>query len=227
MWFCVTTDGESLFGERMENSPLKLVLSRTLRIIALVCLTSFGTTTLGCGSDGEPGAQMEAQSLSDTRRSDGPGRARYRNLTSDGLNTQTVDINSDGNPDQWVFKGASGVVRIERDMNFDNRIDVWQYPGADGVVEEEEMDLDLDGVVDVVVYFKDGVVVRKETSIDFQEGFSIVKVYDGGGNLLRVERDEDGDSTPDVWEYYEDGRRVRIGWDADQDGIPEKFDTVL
>ncbi len=152
-------------------------------------------------------------------------RARYGNLQTGGFIVEETDLNQDGNPDQWMVKDNARTQRIERDLNFDGQVDLWQYPDNKGQVVEEEMDLDMDGSVDVVVYYRDGVVTRKEMSIDFQGGFSIVKFYDKKGELLRVERDEDADRDIDVWEYYEKGRRVRIGWDEDSDGQPDRFDT--
>ena len=195
------------------------ILSRLILVFLLV-------VTQGCGSD-TPAQKSDSDVNAETAVISGPPRARNRNLIRDGFTVESVDINSDERPDQWTYKSGAKIVRIERDINFDDRIDMWQYPGEDGTIVEEEMDLDLDGIVDVVTFFENGVIVRKESSIDFQQGFSIAKIYDGKGNLLRVERDEDGDNRPDIWEYYEGSRRVRVGWDSNGDGIPDKFDSIL
>lgn len=152
-------------------------------------------------------------------------RARFDSLRTEGYVVEATDLNQDEQPDQWVVKDNVRTQRIERDLNFDGQVDLWQYPDAKGQIVEEEMDLDMDGAVDVVVYYRDGVVTRKEMSIDFRGNFSIAKFYDKQGELLRVERDEDGDRDIDVWEYYEKGQRVRVGWDEDDDGQPDRFDT--
>ena len=124
------------------------------------------------------------------------------------------------------MKDAAATRWVERDLNFDGQVDMWQYPGPDGTVSEEQMDIDLDGRVDVVVYYEAGVVTRTEMSINFAGYFSIVKYYDKRGHLLRVERDDDEDGLVDVWEYYEKERRVRIAWDENDDGQPDRFDTL-
>jgi hypothetical protein len=155
-------------------------------------------------------------------------RARHDNLSRQGKQVDTYDLNEDGKPDQWVIRSQSGdVVREERDMNFDGKVDLWQYPGPDGDIVEEEMDLDLDGTVDLIAFYKDGTVRRKKIAVSFKEDFSIVKIYDKKGQLLRVERDEDDDGRTDVWEYYDDqGDRERIGWDDNGDGVPDTFNQL-
>ena len=178
----------------------------------------------GCGKDAEDNADKDRKGMFGSKATG--ERARYGNLKRDAFTVTAVDLNQDERPDQWTVKDAVKTRWIERDLNFDGRVDLWQYPDASGAIVEEEMDLDLDGHVDVVVYYEAGVVTRKEMSIDFDGQFSIVKYYDKQGSLLRVERDDDGDGLVDVWEYYENERRVRIGWDENDDGKPDNFDTL-
>lgn len=187
-----------------------------------------GAGALGCGSDDAAARDMEAASKARTAAQESVGeRQRFGNLSTQGLQVEKVDLNNDGKPDQFVYKTAQGVARIERDMNFDGQIDLWQYFDEKGELVEEEMDLDFDGQIDLVAYYKDGVIERKAMSVAFGNVFSIVKFYDKDGNLLRVERDEDNDGVTDVWEYYnKDGRRERIGWDTNGDGMPDKFDQL-
>ena len=203
--------------DRLRTAHLRgwMVLILGLVLIALLA---------GCGKDAEDNADRDRRGMFGSKATG--ERARYGNLKRDAYKVQAIDLNQDGEPDQWTVKDASQTRWIERDLNFDGRVDLWQYPGADGEIVEEEMDLDLDGYVDVVVYYDAGVVTRKEMSIDFAGVFSIAKYYDKQGNLLRVERDDDGDGLVDVWEYYEKNQRVRIGWDENGDGQPDSFDTL-
>lgn len=180
--------------------------------------------TSGCGSSADEQVDKDQKAKRGLATVTGE-RARNQNLRRDGFTVEAMDLNRDEVPDQWTIKDASSTKRIERDLNFDGQVDLWQYPGPDGSLSEEEMDLDLDGKVDVVVHYENGLVVRKELSVDFEGTFSIIKFYDQQGELLRVERDEDGDGDIDVWEYYEKKQRVRIGWDSDQDGQPDRYDT--
>ncbi|MFP4600718.1 MAG: hypothetical protein ACOC9W_05310 [Persicimonas sp.] len=200
---------------------------RLTTLLAVLLLLGAGTA---CGDQGDE-AQRDSDEAARADKSapDGidQGRKRDGDLSTDGLNAETLDLNDDDEPDQWTFKSGDGPVRIERDMNFDGKIDLWQYFDAEGDVVEEEMDLDLDGRVDVVAYYKDGVVTRKAMSINFDDKFTIVKFYNKDGQLLRVERDQNADGRADVFEYYNsDGQRERIGWDKTGDGVPDEFDNL-
>ena len=194
----------------MKIQPLKPV---GLCLIAMLCIA--------CGAE----EQAERDAESALKSSVGKSRMRNGNLSRAGFAVKSFDLDRDEKPDQWILT-RSGEKRVERDLNFDGRVDMWQYTGKDGSIAEEEMDLDLDGKVDLVVYYDKGVVTRKEISVDFSGKFAIVKFYDDNGVLLRIERDENNDGAFDVWEYYEKGQRVRIGWDTDEDGEPDTFDTL-
>lgn len=154
------------------------------------------------------------------------GRARNNDLGRKDLSVEPLDLNGDGTDDQWVLKDSARVVRYERDMNFDGKVDVWQYPDASATIVEEEMDFDYDGRVDLVAFYEAGVAVKKYMSVDFAGVLTIAKYYDKQGKLLRVERDEDANGTPDIVEYFENNRRVRVGWDENGDGLPDRFDTL-
>lgn len=196
---------------------LHAIASRLLLTLAVL----LGLTSIGCGDD--PAAK-------DTEKTFGigsgvGGRARTGDLTKKGLVVEPIDLNGDGTDDQWILKDSAGIKRFERDMNFDGKVDVWQYP-RDGVIVEEEMDFDYDGRVDLVVFYEDAKPVKKYMSVDFAGILTIAKYYDKEGNLLRVERDQDANGTADIFEYYENKRRVRIGWDENGDGSPDRFDTL-
>lgn len=178
----------------------------------------------GCGSDEEASkdsANVPKESVSLSKQ-----RVRTGSASRNALAIKTYDLNQDGKPDQWILSDEGKLVRIERDLNFDGRIDQWQYPDGAGEIVEEEMDLDRDGKIDVVTFYSKGIVSRKELALDFTGKFTIAKIYNNRGTLLRIERDEDADGVTDVWEYYEGGRRVRIGWDENKDGAPDRFDTM-
>jgi hypothetical protein len=177
---------------------------------------------MGCGDD--PAAK-DADNTLGAGSGEG-GRARAGDLSRKGLTAEPFDLNADKKDDQWVFKDSTGVRRYERDMNFDGKVDVWQYPDKAGVIAEEEMDFDYDGRVDLVVFYEEGIAVKKFMSVDFAGILTIAKYYDKAGSLLRVERDEDANGTADIFEYYENDRRVRVGWDENGDGAPDRFDTL-
>lgn len=200
-------------------------INRLLRscMMAFAMLFLVAPILTGCGDRAD---EVDRDGLTGIGTKPTGARARTGTLTRKGFTVDSVDLNQDEEADQWTYTVPGRTERIERDLNFDGEVDLWQYPGADGQIIEEEMDLDLDGRVDVVVYYDGGTVTRKELSTDFVGLFTIVKFYDKGGELLRVERDEDGDSDVDVWEYYEKKQRVRIGWDEDNDGQPDRFDTL-
>ncbi|MEZ4461739.1 MAG: hypothetical protein R3E66_18860 [bacterium] len=188
--------------------------------MALVCIAALGA--IACGDE---------QAAKDSEKTLGlgsgeSGRARTGDLTRKGFVVEELDLNADKKSDQWVIKDAATIVRYERDMNFDGKVDVWQYPDASGAIIEEEMDFDYDGRVDLVVFYEAGIAVKKFMSVDFAGILTIAKYYDNAGELLRVERDEDANGTADIFEYYEKKRRVRIGWDENGDGAPDRFDTL-
>lgn len=205
----------------MTDAPSFRFVVRYLSLVS--CILVLGPLSAGCG-----GSDVTDEKEDGMRADAGGegGRARLNNLQREGYTVETVDLNQDGQPDQWTFKTANRVVRYERDMNFNGNVDVWQYPDESGAIIEEEMDLDLDGVVDLVVHYKDDVVTRKRMSVDFSGDFSVTKFYDKNGDLLRVERDENRDGAPNVFEYYEDNRMVRVGWDENGDGNPDRFDSL-
>ena len=202
-----------------------------LTLAALLLAALCGGAILGCGDDG---AQAN-KDLDRAARAAEPDpsfqtlskqRARAGDLSRGALQVTSFDLNKDTEPDQWILTDGGRPVRMERDLNFDGRIDQWQYPNAAGDVVEEEVDLDLDGKIDVVIFYNKGVVAKKQMALDFTGNFGVIKLYDNQGNLLRIERDEDADGKTDVWEYYQDDVRVRIGWDENSDGVPDRFDTL-
>lgn len=201
---------------------MKTEFRSTASLMTRACVLAFGLLLVGCGDD--PAAK-DAEKTFGVGSGVG-GRARTGDLTRKGLAVEPIDLNADGTDDQWVLKDSAGIKRYERDMNFDGKVDVWQYPNRDGQITEEEMDFDYDGRVDLVVFYEDTKPVKKYMSVDFAGILTIAKYYDKEGNLLRVERDQDANGTADIFEYYENKRRVRIGWDENGDGSPDRFDTL-
>lgn len=199
----------------------------SLRVVLMSVFTVALTMTVACTSDEQP--KKDAKKQASAKRT-GPSskRARYNNLPKEGYAVKTLDLNEDQNPDQWYFNKADGTTsRIERDLNFDGRPDMWQYPNKSGVVVEQEMDLDNDGRVDVVAFYNDQAkLLKKELSLGFDGKFTVFKYYDLKGNLLRIEHDETGDGKINRWDYYENKRVVRVGWDENEDGLPDRFDTL-
>lgn len=154
-------------------------------------------------------------------------RARDNNLTYSDFETEKVDINADGLPDQVSFFREGKLVRIERDLNFDGRVNLWLHYAKDGSsLVEEEADLDSDGKVDVVNQYANGRTERRLISTGFSNLFQIVKIYADNGELLRIERDTNDDGKVDLIDYYEEGRRVRTGIDLNGDGVPDTFDEI-
>ncbi len=175
----------------------------------------------GCGSDSE--AKKKDGALGFVPNLE---RARFKNLKTKGLTVTPVDLNQDGDPDQWKISSQGRVVRNERDLNFDGKPDVYQYVNDAGEILEEEMDLDVDGTIDVVNYYRSGVLTRKEMSVDFTGAISIIKYYDANGQLTRVERDTDNNNRIDTWEYYQDNVKIRTGRDLSGDGTPDAFEEA-
>src|SRR5690554_173917 len=213
---------------RMPFKPQSVRLFSSALLLAGLSIASLGA--LGCGGDqADKATQDSERKTSAQQRPDGPAGERHRfgSIDNTGLQVETADLNDDGKPDQFTYKNAQRVVRVERDMNFDGQIDIWQYFDDASNLLEEEMDLDYDNKIDLVAFYKDGVVARKAMSVGFGGAFSIEKFYDAEGKLLRVERDQDNDGVTDLWEYYnQDGKRERIGWDTNGDGTPDEFDQL-
>lgn len=184
---------------------------------SILVMVLVGAMAVGCSSSGDvvdDGIDVEEK----------PERARYGNLTTDGLTVEKADLDGTGEADQWTFLDESGqVVRVERDMNFDGRVDLWEYYEG-GELVEEEMSLDSSENIDAVVFYTDGTIRRQKMASGFDGTFAIEKFYDSEGRLQRVERDTSNDGQVDTWDYYDDGERVRIGWDTIGDGQPDRFE---
>jgi hypothetical protein len=180
-------------------------------VLAGVCASCAGL--LGCATTGgaEGGEVVAAQAQ----------RARLKNLSHQGLEAASFDLNRDQQADQWRLSEGDKVVRVERDVNFDGKADMYVYPNSKGEPLEEELDLDVDGVIDVVNFYRGGVLSRKEVSPDFSGKFTVVKFYKVDGMLERLEQDSNGDGKVDWWEYYEEGGAVRVERDGDGDGQPD------
>ena len=194
----------------------------TLRFLLMLGAISL---TLACGGDDDQAKKDAEKTAQVSQKSP---RARNGNLTKTGLSVMSEDLNDDGKPDQWIYKGSSpSAGRTERDMNFDGRADMWQYTNDEGVVVEQEIDLDRDGGIDVVLYYnEEGILERKALSLGFGQRFTVFKFYNLKGELLRAEQDEDGDGTIDRWDYYDQGAVKRVGWDESGDGTPDRFDNL-
>lgn len=193
-------------------------------VAVLSCLLSL---SVACGDEADQ-AEKDAKSANNKVVKPTDQRARDKNLKRDGLSVKTFDLNNDQKPDQWeLARDAAVRERAERDLNFDGQVDVWQYFDKAGLLIEEEMDLDFDGRVDMVSFYNpEGLLIRKELSLDFGGKFTVYKYYDAQGELLRIEQDEDEDGKIDRWDFYENKRRVRIGWDENSDGVPDRFDDL-
>ena len=191
-------------------SPLlRLLLGATLCLLPL-----------GCGQSKD---DAQATALKDTA----PARARNGRLTREGFTVKPIDLNRDGQPDQFEVSGGSGALRVERDMNFDGFIDLWEHLDAAGHVSEAEIDIDFDHKVDVVVFYRpDGSIEHKELALNFSDTFTVFKYYGAASDLLRIEYDEDGDGRIERWDYFENKRLARTGWDQNGDGVPDTFDDI-
>jgi len=172
------------------------------------------------------GAQEAAEAEAEVERIDRPPRHRHGNLTREGFDVRSEDMNLDGRPDQFVLSQGGRVVRIERDLDFDGRIDLYEHYDASGAVVEQEFQLDFDDVIDVVRRFEQGRLVSRSMATGFGGRMNLVKYYADDGSLLRIERDTTFDGAIDLWEFYRNGRLHQVGEDRDGDGEPEIFRTV-
>lgn len=161
-------------------------------------------------------------------RQDPFGRARSDNLLTEGLRTETADLDRDGQADQWTYVNVENdrAVRAERDIDFNGSVDLYEYYDSTGHVIEEELHLDYDRSIDVVRYYRDDTLLRRELVVGFGGDFSYIKYYNAEGEVLRVERDSDGDGSIDTAEYFEDSRLIRVGRDEDGDGSFEVLEAA-
>ncbi len=132
------------------------------------------------------------------------GKLRTQPLNTKGLETETIDINGDTAPDQWIYKQGSAVRYAQRDFNFDGVIDMTEFY-EDGQHVRDEIDLDYDGIVDLIITYKNGIPAIKEYSVDFEGNRHGVQIFDEKGNRSEIRRDADGDGVLDTAEYYEPG----------------------
>lgn len=63
------------------------------------------------------------------------------------LQTKTIDLNNDGNPDVTYYHDGKYVAKAEADTNYDGKPDVTVYT-KDGKFESAEADTDYDGTPD-------------------------------------------------------------------------------
>jgi hypothetical protein len=155
-----------------------------------------------------------------------PPRVRFGNLDRNALGGSAVDLNGDGEMDQWSWTSGSGMLfMVERDLDFDGTSDMFEYYEGNTVVEQE-FQLDFDRAIDMVAHYANGQLVRKEMSTTFDGQFTLMKFYDGSGQLMRVERDADSDGRVDVWEFYTAGVLSQVGYDDDGDGQPDSLNSV-
>jgi hypothetical protein len=171
----------------------------------------------GCGA---PQEDMSSQTVVQ------PPRVRFGNLDRSTLRSTVVDLNGDGEADQWSWLSGSGTLfMVERDLDFDGTSDMFEYFEGNTVVEQE-FQLDFDRAIDMVAYYANGQMVRKEMSTTFDGQFTLRKFYDGSGQLMRVERDADSDGRVDAWEFYTAGVLSQVGYDDDGDGQPDDLSSV-
>jgi hypothetical protein len=175
-----------------------------------------------CGCGGSDSARVDDVRLANRR-------ARNNNLTDVGLQLETVDLDGNGEPDQWTYYNlvTGQPERSERDIDFDGRVDLYEYYDREGRVIEEEILLDFDDHIDVVRFYQGDGLSRRELSIGFDGSFTMIKHYDNDGNILRVEHDSSGDGQVDTWEYFENNVVVRTARDSDGDGAPDTMDGTL
>jgi len=109
----------------------------------------------GCGA---PQEDMSSQTVVQ------PPRVRFGNLDRSTLRSTVVDLNGDGEADQWSWLSGSGTLfMVERDLDFDGTSDMFEYFEGNTVVEQE-FQLDFDRAIDMVAYYANGQLVRKEMS---------------------------------------------------------------
>jgi hypothetical protein len=63
------------------------------------------------------------------------------------LETKTLDINKDDNPDITYYRDENNIVKVEADTNYDDKTDVTVYT-ENGKFKVAEADTNYDGVMD-------------------------------------------------------------------------------
>ena len=168
-----------------------------------LCTLIFACFLCSCNKDesGEKATQKDT------------GKLQTQALEREGLDVETLDINGDTEPDQWIYKRDGAVRYIQRDFNFDGIIDLTEfYEGSKRV--RDEIDLDYDGIVDLIVTYKNEVPVRKEYSVDFEGNRHGVQYFDEKGNRTQIHRDTNGDGKLDTIEYFESGSESPVRVEA-------------
>ena len=200
---------KSMFGLR--------ILSRV--VMALVWSVPMLGLGLGCGG---------GQSVEPDVASTVPERYRYGTLPYDRVRIEGVDMNGDGQADQFYAhdRDTGTLLWVERDLDFNGHVDLFEYFDPDGEIVEREFLLMHDREVTAVHFFREGVLDRKELATGIVGSAPIVQFFDADGVLRRVERDSTYDGRVDVWEYYEEGLLVRVARDRTGDGEPDTFDIT-
>ena len=82
-----------------------------------LCTLIFACFLCSCNKD----ESVENATQKDT------GKLQTQALEREGLDVETLDINGDTEPDQWIYKRDGAVRYIQRDFNFDGIIDLTEF----------------------------------------------------------------------------------------------------
>jgi hypothetical protein len=117
--------------------------------------------------------------------------------------------NSDGHPDQWVYRISPDEYQLAIDSNGDGQADVVRT-FHDNELIRVESDRNFNGKVDLVQEYSHGVMVREIRDDDFDGRPEVIKTFRPNGTLAIIERDPKERGTIDIVEYYDkQGRMTR------------------
>jgi len=162
-----------------------------------------------------------------TQATAGPGGARSAAPTPTPPETErlyeSVDRDSDGRADRWIYRTGREVTAEATDDDGDGRPErtVHFAPGTREPMTEEE-DTNADGRPDTYTEYESSRIARRRADTDGDGEIDTWSFYQNG-KLARHEQDTDGDGFRDRMSFYQDGRLVREEEDQDGNGRPDRI----
>ncbi|MFC1641183.1 hypothetical protein ACFL5O_00640 [Myxococcota bacterium] len=212
---------------RVSCMRMRIVLSWPFSVLAWACCALRRPLGLGLlltlGGPIACSQQIGAGAQSPT----GAGAERELRIVHDPCDTaradEKLDANGDGKPEVSIVKQDGRTHCFSVDFNSDGRIDQWVYLDPSGVVRRREFALGVGPHINKIEMYKGGQLVSVHKSTLTTGKVDTWQQYNAG-KLVQSERDSDGDGQVDQWWDYRASTKPNCPMmyaDSNKDGKPD------